>query len=113
MDLVVDLVVSRQQQQQQHDVLTLRLSPLSPLSLSDGFVNVWDGLQKKRLCQFSRLPTSVSALDFSPDGSLLAVAASYLWEEGEKEADAVAAPSITIRRVRPSDVTPKPRKSRK
>ena len=113
----MDLVVSRQQQQQQHDVLTLRLSPLSPLpslsSLSDGFVNVWDGLQKKRLCQFSRLPTSVSALDFSPDGSLLAVAASYLWEEGEKEADAVAAPSITIRRVRPSDVTPKPRKSRK
>ena len=35
---------------------------------SDGLVNIWDGYNKKRLCQFYPYNTSVSSLCFSPDG---------------------------------------------
>lgn len=51
----------------------------------DGFVNIWDPAKKKRLCQFHKYPTSISALAFSHDGGLLAIASSYTYEEGEKE----------------------------
>jgi cell cycle arrest protein BUB3 len=51
----------------------------------DGLVAVWDGELKKRVAQLPAFPTSVAALDFSHDGALLAVAASYTFEEGEKE----------------------------
>lgn len=34
----------------------------------DGMVNVWDGAKKKRLCQFHKYPTSISALAFNYDG---------------------------------------------
>lgn len=51
----------------------------------DGAVNVWDGNNKKRLTQISRYPTSVAAMAFNSEGSLLAVAASYTFEQGEKE----------------------------
>jgi hypothetical protein len=27
---------------------------------SDGYVNIWDGYNKKRLCQFHRYPTSIA-----------------------------------------------------
>ena len=37
---------------------------------SDGFVNIWDPFNKKRLCQFHKLPTSISSLSFSADGML-------------------------------------------
>ncbi|TPX64558.1 hypothetical protein SpCBS45565_g05816 [Spizellomyces sp. 'palustris'] len=52
---------------------------------SDGVVNVWDGYNKKRLRQYPRYPTSISSLSFNCDGSLLAVASSYTYDEGEKE----------------------------
>ena len=35
---------------------------------SDGYVNIWDGFNKKRLCQFHRYPTSIASLSFSQDG---------------------------------------------
>lgn len=50
---------------------------------SDGNVNVWDGYNKKRICQLCTLDTGISSMDFNFDGSLLAIAASYLWENGE------------------------------
>jgi len=50
----------------------------------DGIINVWDGAQKKRLCQYPQYPTSIAAMDFNNDGSLLAIAASYTFEEGDK-----------------------------
>jgi WD40 repeat protein len=37
---------------------------------SDGYVNVWDGFNKKRLCQFHPYPTSIASLCFSSDGEL-------------------------------------------
>lgn len=51
----------------------------------DGVVNFWDGDNKKRITQLPKFPTSISALEFNHDGSVLAVAASYTYEEGEKE----------------------------
>jgi cell cycle arrest protein BUB3 len=57
----------------------------------DGKVNIWDGANKKRLSQLHRYPTSISAMAFNHDGSYLAIASSYTYEEGEKEhpADAI------------------------
>lgn len=52
---------------------------------SDGYVNVWDGFNKKRLCQFHPYPTSIASLCFSSDGSALAIACSYLCEQDDKE----------------------------
>lgn len=38
---------------------------------SDGYVNIWDGQNKKRLCQFHRYSSSISSLCFSHDGELV------------------------------------------
>jgi len=35
---------------------------------SDGYVNVWDGFNKKRLCQFHKYPTGIASLAFSSCG---------------------------------------------
>lgn len=43
---------------------------------SDGTVAVWDHRAKKRVKLYNRMPTAISALAFSADGSRLAVAAS-------------------------------------
>jgi len=72
----------------------------------DGLVNVWDGKNKKRLCQLPAFPTSVSSMDFNHDGTMLAVAASYTFEEGEKDHPA---DQIYIRMLSDTDVKPKPR----
>ena len=70
----------------------------------DGHVNVWDGANKKRLCQLPRRPTSVAALAFSADGSRLAVAASYTYEMGERER---APDAVYVRTVAEAEVKPK------
>jgi len=51
----------------------------------DGNVYIWDGFNKKRLRKFTKYPTTISSLSFNSEGSLLAVASSYTFEEGEKE----------------------------
>lgn len=51
----------------------------------DGLVSVWDKDNKKRVSQFARkYPTSISSLSFAHDGTCVAIASSYTWEEGEK-----------------------------
>ncbi|AQL02211.1 Putative pentatricopeptide repeat-containing protein mitochondrial [Zea mays] len=72
----------------------------------DGFVNVWDGINKKRLYQYSKYASSIAALSFSKDGHLLAVASSYTYEEGEKTHEPDA---IFIRTVNEVEVKPKPK----
>ncbi|GKB75423.1 mitotic checkpoint protein BUB3.1 [Tanacetum coccineum] len=69
----------------------------------DGFVNVWDGNNKKRLYQYPKYPTSFAALSFSKDGRLLAVASSYTYEEGEifHEPDAIFVRSVNEVEVKP------------
>ncbi|XP_020906748.1 mitotic checkpoint protein BUB3 [Exaiptasia diaphana] len=71
---------------------------------SDGFVNIWDGFNKKRLCQFHRYPTSISSLSFSHDGGLLAIASSYMYEEDEKDHPPDA---VYIRHVSDAETKPK------
>lgn len=51
----------------------------------DGFVNIWDGQHKKRLCQLPKFAVGVASMDFNHDGSLLAIATSYTFEEGDVE----------------------------
>lgn len=72
---------------------------------SDGHVNVWDGFNKKRLCQFHKYPSSIAALSFSHDGSLLAIGSSYLFEQGE--IDNVPPDAVFVRRVTDQETKPK------
>lgn len=74
----------------------------------DGVVNIWDGQHKKRLCQFKKYPTSISSLSFNIDGSSLAIASSYTYEEGEKPhpPDRVMIRSIVEAEVRPKSRGP-------
>lgn len=73
----------------------------------DAVVNVWDGANKKRICRYPAYPTSVAALDFNRDGTMLAVAASYTFEEGEKEHPRDA---VFVRAVADGEVRPKARR---
>eukprot|EP00030_Apusomonadida_sp_AF-17_P006957 a692_22.p1 GENE.a692_22~~a692_22.p1 ORF type:complete len:351 (+),score=110.39 a692_22:59-1054(+) len=70
----------------------------------DGFVNVWDGANRKRVSQLRRYPTSIAALAFSQNGQHLAIASSYTHEEGEKEHPR---DQIFIRRVLEAEVAPR------
>lgn len=70
----------------------------------DGQVCIWDGDNKKRICQFERFSSSVAALSFSPDGHCLAIAASYTWENGER---AHAPDAIHVKKVMDVDVMPR------
>lgn len=72
---------------------------------SDGYVNIWDPFNKKRLCQFHRYPTSIASLNFSYDGTLLAIASSYMWEQGELEHP--QEDNIFIRHVTNQETKPK------
>ena len=73
---------------------------------SDGFVNIWDGYNKKRLCQFHRFPTSIASLSFSADGTVLAIASSYMYENDNQKENNFSE-NIIIRHV--SDIETKPK----
>lgn len=72
---------------------------------SDGFVNIWDGFNKKRLCHLHKYPTSISSLCFSKDGQYLAIASSFLYENYEVKE--IPEDSIFIRKVSDQEVKPK------
>ena len=74
----------------------------------DGVVNCWDGLNKKRLRAYPNYPTSIASLDFNHDGSLLAIASSYTFEQGQKD---TAPDQLFVRFIQPSELRPKPRGS--
>ncbi len=82
----------------------------------DGVVCVWDHALKKRVSQLPgcggpSAANSVASLAFSPDGSLLAVAASYAWEQGDPaQLPQYARPApdtVYIRQVADAEVRPK------
>merc|ERR550525_1366320 len=73
---------------------------------SDGLVNIWDGQNKKRLCQFHKYPTSIASLSFSNDGSVLAIASSYMHEQ-ENPPDNMPEDAIYIRHVSDQETKPK------
>ncbi|POM75193.1 Mitotic checkpoint protein [Phytophthora palmivora] len=70
----------------------------------DGVVNLWDGANKKRITHLRQYPTSIAAMDFNQDGSVLAIAASYTYEQGEKDHPNDA---IFLHMVQDSEVRPK------
>ena len=71
---------------------------------SDGFVNIWDPFNKKRLCQFHRYPTDIASLSFNKEGTMIAIAASpVVVEEGKEKAKDV----IYIRHTTDSETQPK------
>lgn len=72
----------------------------------DGVVSIWDGANKKRLHQVAGYPTSVAALAFNASATLMAVASSYTFEQGEREHPA---DSIFVRRMADAEVRPKVR----
>ncbi|EAT40825.1 AAEL007469-PA [Aedes aegypti] len=73
---------------------------------SDGYVNIWDGFNKKRLCQFHLYDSSISSLAFSYDGSTLAIACSYL-DEAEVPPEPVPQPTLYVRYVSEAETKPK------
>ncbi|XP_013772382.1 mitotic checkpoint protein BUB3-like [Limulus polyphemus] len=72
---------------------------------SDGYVNIWDGFNKKRLCQFHRYPTSISSLSFSTDGTVLAISSSFLYEQ--EDVKEIPPDAIYIRNVTDQETKPK------
>ena len=73
----------------------------------DGLVNVWDGANKTRLCQFRKYPTSIASLAFSRDGTKLAIASSYTFEEGERDHPL---DEVFIRTITENEAKPKAKK---
>ena len=67
---------------------------------------LWDGMNKKKLTTLKSYPTSISALCFNHDGSELAVASSYTYEEGDREHPQ---DEIFIRQILDSECQPKPK----
>lgn len=55
----------------------------------DGVVTLWNYQKRKRITQFDQFPTSISSLAFNYDGSQLAIACSYLYENGKIEYDVI------------------------
>ncbi len=71
---------------------------------ADGSVVTWDGANKKKLSTVAKLPTSVACLAFNEDGSQIAMASSYTFEEGERDHPR---DEIYIRDVLDSEIRPK------
>jgi cell cycle arrest protein BUB3 len=67
-------------------------------------VNIWDGAHRKRLRHFPNYPEEISSLAFSHDGSKLAIASSYVYDEGERDHTPDA---IFIKYIDDADVRPK------
>lgn len=73
---------------------------------SDGVVNIWDIVNKKRIKQYHKFNNEVSSLAVNSDCTLLAVAASYVYDEGEAD----HLPDIIhIIALSPNDYRSKPR----
>jgi len=51
----------------------------------DGTISTWDGLHKKKLATLPKFSTSIAALAFNHNGSELAIASSYTFEEGDRD----------------------------
>mmetsp|Transcript_6495 Transcript_6495/g.14106 ORF Transcript_6495/g.14106 Transcript_6495/m.14106 type:complete len:377 (+) Transcript_6495:33-1163(+) len=71
---------------------------------ADGTVVTWDGANKKKLSTIAKLPTSIACLAFNDDGSQIAMASSYTFEEGERDHPR---DEIYIRDVLESEIRPK------
>lgn len=64
----------------------------------DGFVALWDGVAKRRIRQYQKYASSVSAVAFSADGKYMAVAVSPGFEDG-REGIAEGAVKVLVREL--------------
>ncbi|KAG1172399.1 hypothetical protein G6F70_006500 [Rhizopus microsporus] len=71
---------------------------------SDCIVNVWDGVNRKRVKQLPGYPDEIASLAFNRDGSVLAIASSYTFDEGERDH---APDTIFIRQMQDAEVRPR------
>ena len=47
-------------------------------------VSFWDYKSKKRVSQLTGVPNAIASMDFNADGSKLAIASSYMYENGQQ-----------------------------
>lgn len=73
----------------------------------DGTVVTWDGLHKKKLVVLPKFPQGIAALAFNGDGSELAIASSYTFEEGDKGNGEDDVHEIYVKKIIDSEVRPK------
>ncbi|KAG6819976.1 hypothetical protein H0H93_006879 [Arthromyces matolae] len=66
---------------------------------SDATVSIWDHKVKKRLRQYPKYPNPISSLAFNCDGTKLAIAASYTWDEAEAGQKTSERPAIFVRKL--------------
>ncbi|BFZ62629.1 mitotic spindle checkpoint protein Bub3 [Saitoella coloradoensis] len=71
----------------------------------DGTVALWDGGAKKRLKQYPRYPTGVSALAFSHDGKYLAIGTGSGIEDGKEPVPGMD--KVYLRHLQPEEGKPK------
>lgn len=71
---------------------------------SDCIVNIWDGVHRKRVKQFTGYPDEIASIAFSRDGSTMAVASSYTFDEGERDH---APDAVFVRELQDSEVRPR------
>ena len=75
----------------------------------DGFVALWDGVAKRRIRQFQKLPASVAALDFSDDGKWLAIGVSPGFEDGKEDLLGEGEVKVFVRELAEGDAKGKAR----
>lgn len=66
---------------------------------SDATVSIWDHKVKKRLRQYPKFPNPISSLAFNCDGTKLAVAVSYTWDEGEAGLKTAERPMVLVKKL--------------
>ena len=77
---------------------------------SDGFVSIWDGFNKKRLCQFKKYDNSVLSLCIAPDGSQIAIGTGDMFEAVDLANPANASKfdgAVYVRRIADQEMRPK------
>ncbi|SAL96291.1 hypothetical protein [Absidia glauca] len=72
---------------------------------SSGDVSIWDGVNRRRVRQFSKYSEQVSNVAFNCDGTQLAIASSYTYDEGDRP---YAPDCLYIRKLGENDYKPKP-----
>lgn len=101
-----------------YPVNTLAFHPVHTTTFAtgggDGVVALWDAKTKRRIRQYPKLPAPVAALDFSPDGKLLAIGISPGFEDGkEEEIPDPALIKVYIRELGENEAKGKPVKEKK
>lgn len=79
----------------------------------DGVIALWDAKTKRRIRQYAKLPSSIAAMEFSPDGRSLAIGISPGFEDGmENEEPDPQLIKVFIRTLGENEAKGKPAKEK-